>query len=291
MVTKIKSLNFLTTLQTHMYRNFTEALIELFGIGKSVLEIAPGVYTTPTISIFQYLKPREYIAVDGAFDLDDAFGNFNQVGGLQYYSKDISRFFGSSQSNLLLVNSLAHALSLRSESVDNILFVKTLCKLTDGIVHCWEKVKESVIEEYKKRGINQLTEEEFRGLAIYTYQLLVLDEARRVGKEGIIIIPEGIIKGIIIGEELLEEIKIYSELTGNEFYVFEVRTQGWEIEEDGKVKVIGHWQDNSTKELIYLKIKNHNPISKEGIVEYLKRIYESRLSKSSLLRSLYEKIL
>jgi len=75
-----------------MYRNFTEALIELFGIGKSILEIGPGIYTVPTISIIQNLKPKVYIAIDGAFDLDDSFRNFYQVGGLHYYRRDISDF-------------------------------------------------------------------------------------------------------------------------------------------------------------------------------------------------------
>ena len=273
-----------------MYRDFTEALRELFGINKSILEIGPGIYIEPAISAFQWLEPREYIAADGAFKMDEAHENFDQVGGLQDYRQHISNFFdfGYLPSNLLLVNSLAHMLPLRSESVDNILFVKTLFKLTDGIiVHCWEKAKEAIIEEHKKRGIDRLTEEEYRKLATYTYELLVLDEARRVGKEGIIIIPEG----ILLEEELLEGIKIYSELTGNEFYVFEVGTQGWQIEEDGKVKVIGHWQDNSTKKLIYLKIRNHNPLNKKGIAEYLRKRYESNLYKNIAFRSLYEKII
>ena len=270
-----------------MYRNFTEALMELFGAEKTALEIAPGTYTIPTISIIQNLKAKVFIAVDGAFDLEDSFRNFNQCGGLQYYSKEISDFFGRQLYNLLAINSLAHKLPLRSESVHYVLFVKTLYKLTDGILHAWESAKNSVIEEYKERGINQLTENEYKSFTIFTYGLLVLDEARRIGKEGIIIIPES----NIVEKEALEEIKIYSELTENDFYVLNVQRPTWKIEKEGKTKEVGHWQDNSSNKLIYLKIKNHDPLSKEGIAMYLRKRFKSSLYKNYALRSLYEKIL
>ena len=270
-----------------MHRNFTEALIELFGIDKSILEVGPGIYTIPTISVIQNFRPKVYVAIDGAFDLNDAFRNFNQVGGLRHYGKDISDFFACLPHNLLLVNGLAHRLPLRSESVDSVLFIKTLYKLTDGILNIWKRVKESIIEEYKKRGIDQLRKDEYKRLTISTYELLVLDEARRVGKESIAIIPES----SIVEKEVLEGIKIYSELTGNEFCVLNVQSPGWKIEEDGKVKVIGHWQDNSSRKLVYLKIRNRNSITKEEISMYLRKRYENKLYKNISFRSLYEKIL
>jgi len=69
-----------------------------------------------------------------------------------------------------------------------------------------------------------------------------------------------------------------------------VQKPTWKIEKDGKTKEVGHWQDNSSKKLIYLKIKNHNPLTKEEIGSYLRKMYESDFYKNNAFRSLYEKI-
>jgi len=270
-----------------MYGNFTEALVQLFEIGDSILEIGPGIYIAPTISILQNIRPKSYVAVDGALHSEDSFEKFNQIGGLQEYSRKILNFFGYLPHNLLPVCSLAHSLPLSSKSVQNVLFVKTLSKLTDGILNYWEGAKKSVIEEYKRRGINNLEEKEYKTLSILTYSLLVLDEARRVGIKNIVIIPES----AYIEEETLNELKIYSDLTKSDLYVLDVKNPTWKIEEDGKIVEVGHWQDNLVRKLVCLKIKNSAPMGKEEIVRYLKGIYKDESYKRTVFRSLYEKLL
>jgi len=252
---------------TTIYKNFTEALKQLFTGDKIVAEVGPGIYIYSAISTLQYIKPEFCIAIDGARSFDDCWQNFTQIGGLEEYLNRIKEYFGNVPENLLSLNSLSHSLPLKSKSVDNILFIKTLWKLTDGALNSWDKIKNSIIDKYSKMGISYLSEKEYKQLSILTYELLVLDEARRVGRKGIAIIPES----ESIEEEMIKDLKIYSEIIGDEFSISKVESPTWTIKRNEKEVEIGHWQDNSSHSLIYFYINDSKPISRDELIEYLRR--------------------
>jgi hypothetical protein len=191
--------------------------------------------------------------------------------------KRIKEYEGNIPTNLLTVCSFPHLLPLKSKNVDNILFVKTLWKLTDGALNSWNKVKNSIIDKYSKMGIYYLNEKEYKQLSILTYWLLVLDEARRVGRKGIAIIPES----KFIEEEMIKELKIYSEIIGDEFSISKVKSPTWTIKKNEKEEEIGHWQENSSRSIIYFYMNGSKPISRDELIEYLRR------SKYNLCESKY----
>jgi len=252
---------------TTIYKNFTEALKQLFTEYEIVAEVGPGIYIYPTISILQCINPKFYIAIDGATSFEDCWENFNQIGGLEEYLKRIKEYEGNIPTNLLVVSSFPHSLPLKSKSIDNILFIKTLWKLTDGALNIWDKIKNSIIDNYSRMGISHLNEKEYKQLSILTYELLVLEEARKVGRKGIAIIPES----KFIEEEMIKDFKIYSEIIGDEFSISKVESPTWTIKRNGKEVEIGHWQDNSSRSLIYFYINNSKPISRDELIEYLRR--------------------
>jgi hypothetical protein len=262
---------------TTIYKNFTEALKQLFTEDEIVAEVGPGIYIYPTISIFQYINPKFYIAIDGATSFEDCWQNFNQIGGLEEYLKRIKEYLGNIPTNLLSVCSFPHLLPLKSKSVDSILFVKTLWKLTDGTLNSWDKMKNSIIDKYSKMGISYLNEKEYKQLSILTYELLVLEEARRVGRKGIAIIPES----ESIEEEMIKDLKIYSEIIGDEFSISKVESPTWTIKRNEKEEEIGHWQENSSRSIIYFYMNGSKPISRDELIEYLRR------SKYNLCESKY----
>jgi hypothetical protein len=110
-------------------------------------------------------------------------------------------------------------IAIKIKSIDDILFVKTLWKLTDGALNSWDKMKNSITDKYSKMGISYLNEKEYKQLSILIYELLVLDEARGVGRKGIAIIPES----ESIEEEMIKESKTYSEIIGDEFLILKVK--------------------------------------------------------------------
>ena len=252
---------------TTIYKNFTEALKQLFTEYEIVAEVGPGIYIYPTISILQYINPKFYIAIDGATSFDHCWQRFSQIGGIKEYLKRIKEYFGNFPENLISLNSLSHSLPLKSKSIDNILFIKTLWKLTDGALNIWDKIKNSIIDNYSRMGISHLNEKEYKQLSILTYDLLVLEEARKVGRKGIAIIPES----ESIEEEMIKDLKIYSEIIGDEFSISKVESPTWTIKRNGKEVEIGHWQDNSSRSLIYFYINNSKPISRDELIEYLRR--------------------
>jgi hypothetical protein len=262
-----------------MYENFTEALKQLFSEDETIVEIGPGIYVEPAISILQNIRPELYIAIDGAFSFDDCFHNFYQVGGIKEYIQRIRESFGRVPNNLLAICSFSHFLPLNSKSSDNILFVETLWKLVDGALNSWDKIKDSIINKYRSLGISHLNENEYKKLTILTYEFLTLEEARRVGRKGIAIIPES----NFLEEERVKSLKIYSEITGNEFYLLKVKRPTWTIKENGKEVERGHWQDNSSHSVIYLYINDSKPVSRNEIIDYLER---SNLCKSEFFKNL-----
>jgi hypothetical protein len=262
---------------TTIYKNFTEALKQLFNEDEIVAEVGPGIYIYPTISILQYINPKFYIAIDGATSFDHCWQRFSQIGGLEEYLKRIKEYFGNVPENLLSLSSLSHSLPLKSKSIDNILFVKTLWKLTDGALNSWNKVKNSIIDKYSKMGISYLNEKEYKQLSILIYELLVLEEARRVGRKGIAIIPES----ESIEEEMIKDLKIYSEIISDEFSISKVESPTWTIKRNEKEVEIGHWQDNSSHSIIYFYMNGSKPISRDELIEYLRR------SKYNLCESKY----
>jgi len=266
-----------------MYQNFSDAIKELFGKEKIVLEIGPGLYAVPAASILQNLEPSLYLALDGAFESEDASKNFNQIGGIKEYTKFLIALLGYKPSNLFTICGVAHALPLASKSVDYVLLVKTLFKLTDGALNTWKKMKNSIIEKFREIGIDSLTENECKQLTILAYGLLVLDEARRVSKEGIAIIPEG----KVLEEDMEEELKMYSELAGCRFRSVVVKRPTWSVRLKEENEEIGHWQDNSSFKIIYLEVKNSKSLNKEMLIEYLKR---RKATGSSYFKSLCSKL-
>jgi hypothetical protein len=249
-----------------IYNNFTEAVKQLFDEDEEIVEIGPGSYIYATISILQNVNPRSYIAVDGARSLDDALDNFYQIGGIEEYTQKMKKVFGEIPSNILAINSLAHQLPLKSKSTDNILFVKTLWKLTDGALNIWDKIKYSIIDKYKEIGISYLDESDYKKLTILTYPLILLEEARRVGRKGIPIIPEA----SLIEENMIRNLQIYSEITGSKFFVLKVRKPTWTIIENGIERELEHWQDNSSRSMIYIQTSNSAYLSRNEVIEYLK---------------------
>jgi hypothetical protein len=249
-----------------IYNNFTEALKQLFNEGEIILEIGPGDYIYPTISILQNVQPRSYIAVDGARSLYDALDNFYQIGGIEEYTQKMKKFSDEISSNILAINSLAHQLPLKSNSIDKILFVKTLLKLTDGALTSWDKIKYSIIDKYEEMGIYYLKESDYKKLTILTYTFIVLEEARRVARKGIAIIPEA----SLIEENMIRNLQIYSEITGSKFLVLKVRRPTWTIIENGIEREVEHWQDNSSRNMIYIQTTNSAYLSRNEIIEYLK---------------------
>jgi len=268
-----------------MYQNFTDAIKELFDKEKIVLEIGPGLYAAPAASILQNLEPSLYLALDAAFESEDASKNFNQIGGIKEYSEFLITLLGYKPSNLFTICGVAHALPLASKSVDYILLVKTLFKLTDGALNSWEKMKNSLIEKFREIGIDSLTENEYKQLTILAYELLVLEEARRVSKEGIVIIPES----KVLEEDLEEELKIYSELAGCQFRSVIVKKPTWSVRLKERNEEIDHWQDNSTYKIYILELEvgNPKPLNKEMLIEYLKR---RKATGSSYFKSLCSKL-
>ena len=100
-----------------------------------------------------------------------------------------------------------------------------------------------------------------------TYELLVLDEARRVGRKGIAIIPES----ESIEEEVIKDLKTYSEIIGDEFSMLKVKNPTWTIKKNGKEEEIGHWQDNSSHSLICFYMNDSKSILGNELIEYLRR--------------------
>jgi hypothetical protein len=147
---------------TNIYKNFTDALKQPFIEDEIVVEVGPGIYIYPTVSILQYINPKFYIAIDGATSFEDCWQNFNQIGGLEEYLKRIKEYEGNIPTNLLPICSFPHLLPLKSKNVDNILFVKTLWKLTDGTLNSWNKMKNSITDKYLKMGIFYLNEKEYK---------------------------------------------------------------------------------------------------------------------------------
>jgi hypothetical protein len=253
---------------TTIYNNFTEAVKKLFNENEIIVEIGPGTYIYPAISILQNVHPKAYIAIDGANTFDDALENFNQRGGIMEYFREMKKFLAEIPGNILAINSLAHQLPLNSKSSDNILLVKTLWKFADGALNSWDKIKYSIIDKYKEIGISYLNESDYKKLTILTYTLIVLEEARRVARKGIAIIPEA----SLIEENMIRDLQIYSVITGSEFSVLKVKEPSWTIIENGREIEAKHWQDNSSRTIIYLQASNFAQLSRNEIIEYLKRM-------------------
>jgi len=251
---------------TTIYNNFTEAVKKLFNENEIIVEVGPGTYIYPAISILQNVHPKAYIAIDGANTFDDALENFNQRGGIMEYFRKMKKFLDEMPGNIIAINSLAHQLPLKSKSSDNILFVKTLWKLVDGALNSWGKIKYSIIDKYKEIGISYLNESDYRKLLILTYPLIVLEESRRVGRKGIAIIPEA----SLVYENMIRNLQIYSEITGSKFFVLKVRRPTWTIIENGIEREVEHWQDNSSRNMIYIQTTNSAYLSRNEIIEYLK---------------------
>ena len=148
-----------------------------------------------------------------------------------------------------------------------------------------KKIKESIIDRYRNIGID-LSIENYKKLTILTYELLVLDESRRVGKEGIAIIPES----YLFEKEMMENLKIYSKLSGSEFYVLNVERSTWTMKIDSKVEEVGHWQDNSSKVLIYLQVNNSNCLDANDVREYLRLKFKDNLITSTAFRDLLKEL-
>jgi hypothetical protein len=257
------------------FKNFTELVCRLFEKDSVIVEIGPGNYIPPTISILQSLESRlkikpRYIAVDGAITADDAFYDFYQIGGLEEYIKRIGIFFDYLPPNLITICAFAHDLPLNTKSVGYVLLFKTLSKLTDGAMANWDKMKNSIIERFKKLGILGLDEDDYKKLTILAYSLLVLEEAARIARRGIIIVPESEMEV----KDLIEELQLYCKVKKIPMEVLYVESPTWSIRSESKIKEVGHWQDNKTKVVIYLKTENYKPLSREGLILYLKYLSE-----------------
>jgi hypothetical protein len=137
----------------------------------------------------------------------------------------------------------------------------------DGALTSWDKIKYSIIDKYEEMGIYYLKESDYKKLTILTYTLIVLEEARRVARKGIAIIPEA----SLIEENMIRDLQIYSVITGSEFSVLKVKEPSWTIIENGREIEAKHWQDNSSRTIIYLQASNFAQLSRNEIIEYLKR--------------------
>jgi hypothetical protein len=252
------------------FKNFTELVCKLFEKDSVIVEIGPGNYIPPTISILQSLESPLYIAVDGAITADDAFYDFYQIGGLEEYRKRIIRFCGCTPHNLITICAFAHDIPLNTKSVDYVLLFKTLSKLTDGAMANWDKMKKSIIERFKKLGIVELDEDDYKRLTILAYSLLVVEEAARIARRGIIIVPESEMEV----KDLIEELQACCNVKNISMEVLYVESPTWSIRSEKGTEEVGHWQDNKTKVVIYLKTENYKPLSREGLILYLKYLSE-----------------
>jgi len=133
------------------FSHFTEAAKTLFQKGV-VVEIGPGFYVPPTLSILQNSNEDiEYIAIDGAWDYDDCFEKFYQVGEItNYRSEFLRQDKGNNYGHLHLIQAVAHFLPLRDRSVDGILCFKVLTKLHDAIIYIWKKLVNSLNKQHEK---------------------------------------------------------------------------------------------------------------------------------------------
>jgi hypothetical protein len=156
---------------------------------------------------------------------------------------------------------------LNTKSVDYVLLFKTISKLTDGAMANWDKMKNSIIERFKKLGILWLDEDDYKKLTILAYSLLVIDEAARIARRGIIIVPESEMEV----KDLIEELRLYCEVKKIPMEVLHVESPTWSIRSEGKIKEVGHWQDNKTRVVIYLKTENYKPLTKELVLYYLNK--------------------
>ena len=256
------------------FTNFTELLTHLFREG-IIVEIGPGIYTPPTISILQNLNGRgDYVALDGAIDRNDCYEKFFQVGGISEYTKEVLERDKQLYSYTHPMVSIAHFLPFRKNSIDAIFYFKSFTKLLDVIIYNREDVNLYIGEWYRNKGIDKLVEKlgekEKMKLSFLAYSTIVLEEARRVLKRGgkIIVVPEG----RILEDDLERELKTYARVTGNDFYVFEVEDPRWVVKDGDRIISVSHWQDrtNPTRKVYVVTKKREKPLNEKGFIELAK---------------------
>jgi hypothetical protein len=265
------------------YHNFTELFRELFSDGDTICEIGVGRNVYPYISISE-IRGVSYIAVDIASCSDEAMEIVNQIGGLEDYKKIASTY--RDVNNLKMIRSLAHNIPVDENSVDWVLFFKTLWKLCDGIMEIERYYENSKAPKpVVKKGFESLREK-YRSLGIYTqsesvlisstYVLLVLDEVGRIARKGIIAIPE-----FELADSWTENVlNFYSNFSNSYMKKFEVKEPYLEFQD----LRFYHWQDNLVRSVYVLFLKDfHREIEKKDILNFL------RIKISSLPNSTYRK--
>jgi hypothetical protein len=273
----------------YYFSNFTDAIKAYLKQG-IIVEVGPGFYVPPALSLLQNLSEIEYVAIDGAWDEDDCHQKFYQSGGIREYREEFLLRDRNSYTHLHLIQAPAHSLPLRYGSADAILYFKVLSKLGDALVYNWKELKPSITRMHEKMfegKLSRMREEDYKRLAIFTYHLLALEEARRIGrkKSKIIIVPAGRSEE----EELENELRIYSNLLKNEFEVLEVERPTWTLKNGSEKKEIGHWQDrnNPSRKIFCIKNKSSKSFNGEKLIEWIKKC-KLNIRESLLFKSLVE---
>ncbi len=256
------------------YRNFTDAFKEVIK-GEKVLEVGPGIYYFPLLSILQNCRVKEYLLVDGALDYNDSYSLFNQVGGILPYLEKISEYVNNDELiKVTPIVSAAHKIPLLTSSVDHTLFFKSFCKVVDGGLA-------SIRSLYNTFG----------KLSPSIYELLVLEEARRVSKDSIVIVPEG----KLLEDSLIKDLEKYANSLGQRVEIIRVDRATLSIALDGKEVEVPHWQDNTnpSKVVINLEVKKEE-LDFERFKELFKRrekLEDKDLERiwSEFLKILYSK--